>query len=238
MEAKYHSVFDIPIKDQYDNPNILEQYRGKVLVFINTTGHCGNVPQWPIIDEISKEYTNKNIQIIYVPTNDFCGSVTYGEYKNGITHAKESSKFAKKTYNIDGVFTELVSSRRTPWPNKYDRQKEDFSWEFNEEAIKKREEEGQTPISDLYDFLTPQWEEPLHGNFTKFIINKKGIPVARFADGTFLNIEHSIKEGFILSPEEEINNFKSILDEVLLTDKCTNSRYSYNPYREKELQTN
>jgi hypothetical protein len=62
--------------------------------------------------------------------------------------------------------------------------------------------------------------------------------VARFADGTFLNIEHSIKEGFILSPEEEINNFKSILDEVLLTDKCTNSRYSYNPYREKELQTN
>jgi hypothetical protein len=53
--------------------------------------------------------------------------VTYGEYKNGITHAKESSEFAKKTYNIDGVFTELLSSRRTPWPNKYDKQKEDFS---------------------------------------------------------------------------------------------------------------
>jgi glutathione peroxidase-family protein len=45
MKAKYNSVFDIPVKDQYGNPNMLNQYSGKVLVFINTTGHCGNVPQ-------------------------------------------------------------------------------------------------------------------------------------------------------------------------------------------------
>ena len=41
----YKSVFDIPIKDKDGNPNMLEQYRGQVLMFVNTTGHCGNAGQ-------------------------------------------------------------------------------------------------------------------------------------------------------------------------------------------------
>jgi hypothetical protein len=85
-------------------------------------------------------------------------------------------------------------------------------------------------MSDLYRFLTPEGQEPVPGNFTKFITNKQGVPVARFADGTLLNLEHSIKAGFILTPEEELANFKSVLDEVIATDKCTNKRYAYIPY--------
>jgi glutathione peroxidase-family protein len=41
----YKSVFDINIKDQNGNQNMLEKYRGKVLMFVNTTGHCGNASQ-------------------------------------------------------------------------------------------------------------------------------------------------------------------------------------------------
>jgi glutathione peroxidase-family protein len=45
MIMEYTSVFDIPVKSQFDEPNLLDNYRGKVLVFVNTTGHCGNIPQ-------------------------------------------------------------------------------------------------------------------------------------------------------------------------------------------------
>ena len=207
----------------------LEQFRGKVLIFVNTTGHCGNIPQWPIIDKIQEEYKNKNVQVIYTPTNDYCGSVTYGSYKKGISHASESVEFAKKTYGIEGVFTELLSSRNEVWKHKYDELK-NGEWKHDKELLEKAESEVQPPKSDLFSFLVPEIEEPIHGNFTKFITNQDGFPVARFADGIFLDIEHSIKKGIILRPEEELSNFKKVLDEVLSTGFCTNPRYGYYPY--------
>lgn len=230
IQSNFDNVFTIPIKGVNGEPMFLEQFKGKVLVFVNTTGQCGNIPQWPIIDQIQKEYKDKNVQVIYVPTNDYCGSVTYNEYKQGISHGKESEDFAKKTFGIEGIFTELLSSRDTTWKHKYDTLGANGFWDFNPELIAKAESEVQAPKSDLFNFLVPDNQEPIHGNFTKIITNQEGIPVARFADGVFLNLEHSIKAGFILPPDEEIANFKAVLDEILLTGKCTHPRYRYSPY--------
>jgi hypothetical protein len=55
------------------------------------------------------------VQIVYLPTNDYCGSVTFGEYKDGIKNGQESADYAKKTYGIEAPFTELLSSRDEPW---------------------------------------------------------------------------------------------------------------------------
>jgi hypothetical protein len=54
------------------------------------------------------------VQIVYLPTNDYCGSVTFGEYKDGIKNGQESADYAKKTFGIEAPFTELVSSRNEP----------------------------------------------------------------------------------------------------------------------------
>jgi glutathione peroxidase-family protein len=42
---KYTDVFSIPVKGANGEPMYLEQFRGKILVFVNTTGHCGNARQ-------------------------------------------------------------------------------------------------------------------------------------------------------------------------------------------------
>ena len=60
------------------------------------------------------EYRDKNFQIIYVPTNDYCGSVTVAPYKDGIKDATESFEYANKTYGIQDPFTTLTSSRNKP----------------------------------------------------------------------------------------------------------------------------
>jgi glutathione peroxidase-family protein len=42
---KYKSVYDIPVKGVNGEDNFLDQFRGKVLMFVNTTGECGNATQ-------------------------------------------------------------------------------------------------------------------------------------------------------------------------------------------------
>ena len=47
MESvKYTSAYDVPIASVDGEENFLKQYRGKVTLFANTTGDCGNAPQF------------------------------------------------------------------------------------------------------------------------------------------------------------------------------------------------
>lgn len=177
----YTSVFDIPVKDKDGTPNMLDQYRGKALMFVNTTGHCGNASQWPILNSIMDEYREKNFQIIYVPTNDYCGSVTVAPYKDGIKDANESFDFANKTYGIEDPFTELLSSRDTPWTFKVDTYLLSGNWERNTDL---HETIQQPPKSELYRFLIDG--DGVGGNFHKIITNTKGVPVA-WIENPFLN---------------------------------------------------
>jgi len=232
QKPMFNSVFDVPINGVNGEPMFLKQFEGKVLVFVNTTGMCGNAPQWPILDEIQEEYKDKNVQVIYVPTNDYCGSVTFEEYKDGIKDGKASEEYAKRTYNIDAPFTELVSSRNTPWEYKvHEWDGENLEWMYHPDKVHTLEQVSRHP---LYQFLIPESDyEPIGGNFHKFITNSQGLPVAEFSNTTFFEGDFVTKHTNVLSRAEEVANFKAVLDEVLLTGECTNPRYRYAPYSQK-----
>ena len=114
VTPEFPDVFSVPVKGVNGEEMFLEQYRGKVLIFVNTTGHCANVTQFPILQEIQKEYLDKHVQIVYVPTNDYCNSVTYGEYKDGIKDGKDAEAYAKEQWGVEAPFTEMLSSRNVP----------------------------------------------------------------------------------------------------------------------------
>jgi glutathione peroxidase-family protein len=42
---KYTDVFSIPVKGANGEEMYLDQFRGQVIMFVNTTGHCGNTSQ-------------------------------------------------------------------------------------------------------------------------------------------------------------------------------------------------
>jgi glutathione peroxidase-family protein len=248
--SKYKSVYDIPIKSVDGEDNFLEKFKGKVLMFVNTTGHCGNATQWPIIEDIASHFDTEDFQVIYVPTNDFCGSVTFGEYKNGLKDGKHSQKYAYETYGIEGNFTELVSSRNEFWSDKND------VWD-GENVQWKNEDNGafprvQVPRSDLYTFLTGREEDTLGGNFHKFIVNKKGLPVAHFMNHTLINYNNAElqsinkpnasepityeprlftdQQGMILATENitEKEYMIKVIDEIIKTGETTLAAYVYN----------
>lgn len=228
MTKKYKSVFDIPVKGVDGEDNFLEQFKGKTLMFVNTTGHCGNAPQWPIIEEIQNTIGTENFRVIYVPTNDYCGSVTYGEFKHGIQHGKESQQYAYTTYGVESPFTELVSSRDEFWIEKnleFDYQAKDWDWSNNTGLL----EEIQSPKSELYQFLTPH-EDLVKGNFHKIITNSEGIPVASFHNGTLLPFAKEWGSPAVLDPEDEKKNMLQVIKDVIETGSCSLARYKYEPY--------
>lgn len=230
---KYPDVFSVPVKGANGEEMFLKQFEGKILVFVNTTGHCGNARQWPILDMLQKEYADKNVQMVYLPTNDYCGSVTFGDYKNGIKDGKESAEYAKATYDIDAPFTELLSSRNEPWVYKVGTLNRStghisLSPEQEQQAALLTQE----PMSPLFRFLLPDSEsgkDGLGGNFHKFITNQVGLPVAYFDNSTFNN-GSSLKNSVIGSIEEEIQTFRDCLDEIIDTGVCTHPTWGFAPY--------
>jgi glutathione peroxidase len=55
-----------------DGKNInLEDYRGKVLLVVNTASQCGFTPQYEGMQKIYDDYKDKGFVVIAVPSNDF-----------------------------------------------------------------------------------------------------------------------------------------------------------------------
>jgi glutathione peroxidase len=188
----YSSVYDIPIKSVDGEDNFLEQYRGRVTLFINTTGNCGNAPQFGIIEQLYQDYKDRGFQVVAIPTNDYCGhKVTYGEYENGIENGKVSEEYARREWNVTYPFTELVVSRED-----------------------RGEESTGRKIHQIYDFLNPDGENaPINGNFEKFVVDKYGKRIARLANGLLLNYAH--ESGYCDPADVELARLREIIENAL-----------------------
>lgn len=234
MKKPYETVFDVPLKSVDNTEGFLKRFMGKALLFVNTTGECGNSTQFPIIEEIASMFDPQDFEVIYVPTNDFCGSVTYGDYINGLKSGKDSQEYAIKTYDVKSAFSELVSSRNSFWENKNWTWTEDEDWDLNKKQ--NLAEEYQPPRSELYNFLLgPETPDMMGGNFHKVLTNKKGQPVAFFHNGTLLDaaLINANKMGIIsetFDAETEKKNLISIISEVIETGQCSNNYYKFDPY--------
>ena len=179
------NLFDFAVK-KIDGKNLsLGDYKGKVLLIVNVASECGLTPQYEALEKVYKQFRSKDFEVLGFPANEF-GAQEPGT--NNEIHDFCVSKF--------GV-----------------------SFPMFEKIIVKGE--GQHP---LYHYLTNEmpeaqvlsgvsYEERLakYGiirenkkdilwNFEKFLINKKGEVITRFApdikpdDALIVNaIENALK---------------------------------------------
>ena len=65
------SVYDYKVKDAKGNMVDLSDYKGKVLLIVNTATGCGFTPQYEGLENLYKKYKEQGFEILDFPCNQF-----------------------------------------------------------------------------------------------------------------------------------------------------------------------
>ena len=65
------SIYDFTVKAQDGSDVCLDEYRGKVLLIVNTATGCGFTPQYVGLQELYDKYRDQGFEILDFPCNQF-----------------------------------------------------------------------------------------------------------------------------------------------------------------------
>ena len=158
------SVYDIPVKTILGKDTTLNQYQGKVLLLVNVASKCGLTPQYEGLEKLYTEKKAQGFEILGFPANNFLEQEPGSE--------AEIQTFCSSTYNVDfPLFSKISVAGADKHP----------LYQTLTQAIPERIGEGPW-WQDLVEYgLTPNPKPEVLWNFEKFLVNKKGEVVARFA---------------------------------------------------------
>ncbi len=64
-------IYNFIVEDSQGQPVSLEQYKGKVLLIVNTASQCGFTPQYKGLQTLYDEWREKGLEILGFPCNQF-----------------------------------------------------------------------------------------------------------------------------------------------------------------------
>lgn len=65
------SLFDIEVEDYQGNITTLEEYKGNVILIVNTASKCGYTPQFAGLQDLYKKYKEQGLVVLGFPCNQF-----------------------------------------------------------------------------------------------------------------------------------------------------------------------
>lgn len=158
------SVYNIPVKTIDGAETTLNQYQGKVLLIVNVASKCGLTPQYEGLEQLYKDKKAEGLEILGFPANNFLAQEPGSD--------EEIQEFCSLNYQVDfPLFSKISVAGEDKHP----------LYQTLTAAIPDRTGEGPWK-KDLIDYgLTPNEPPEVLWNFEKFLVNKQGEIVARFA---------------------------------------------------------
>lgn len=70
-EIVVNSIYDIEVQEITGDTVKLSDYKGKVLLIVNTASKCGFTGQYKGLEELYKKYKDRGLVVLGFPSNDF-----------------------------------------------------------------------------------------------------------------------------------------------------------------------
>lgn len=71
MAAKTANIYDFTLNDIDGKPVSLTEFKGKILLIVNTASFCGNTPQYSDLQNLYETYEGRGLEILAFPANNF-----------------------------------------------------------------------------------------------------------------------------------------------------------------------
>ena len=178
------TVFDYTVKYRKGQDVSLRSYQGEVLLIVNTATKCGFTPQYEELEKLYEKYHKQGFEILDFPCNQF------GQQAPGTDESIH--EFCKLNFGTEFPRFKKVKVNGNDAEPLYQFLKEQKGFAGWDETH---------PIAPILDKMLseadPNYKQKpdIKWNFTKFLVNKYGVVVARFEPTEKIaNIEKQIEE--------------------------------------------
>ena len=162
------SIYEYSIVDRKGKKVLLNDYKGKVLMIVNTATGCGFTPQYEGLENLYKKYHYKGLEIIDIPCNQFGNQApgTDDEIHEFCTLKYNTSfdQFTKADVNGENELPLYTYLKEQIKNDEIDGIKNKMAMKAVEKISKTIEKDG-----DI------KW------NFTKFLVDRNGNVVGRYS---------------------------------------------------------
>lgn len=163
------SIYDIEVMAQGGKSVKLDDYKGKVLLIVNTASKCGFTPQYADLEALNKRFADRGLAILDFPCNQFAGQSPESD--------EETTQFCQLNYGTTfPQFKKLEVNGANESPlYTYLKAQRGFAGFDPSHKL--------TPILDkMLSEADPDYAQKadIKWNFTKFLVDREGNVVERF----------------------------------------------------------
>ena len=162
------TVYDFSVKDKKGSDVSLADYRGKVLLIVNTATGCGFTPHYEPLEAMYAELRERGFEILDFPCNQFAGQAPGSDEEISefctVKYGTEFPQFRKIDVNgetADPLFAFLATEK--PFSG--------FGKGLKNAALEKFSKMNNKQFGE---------KAYIKWNFTKFLVDREGKVIARF----------------------------------------------------------
>ena len=163
------SVYDFKVKDYAGQDVSLSDYKGKVLLIVNTATRCGFTPQYKELEALYKKYRGEGLEILDFPCNQF-GQQAPGTIQE--IHQFCSTNFDIQFPQFDKI--DVNGANESPLFTYLKSQKGFSGFDLNDKTGKFMDEMLRKQDADYDKKADIKW------NFTKFLVSRDGQVLKRY----------------------------------------------------------